>query len=170
VNHEINVQQVTVNAIGSGDVVILVDRHGRPLSCKKRLSDLEGVLDYRVLRAWEWRLAVQRMKSRLSGRSGRRRMTPWKRKTQSLAASLRLRRRFSPSKARGRQRFQCYSTRTWSDAKTRLWEQGNNRFRRHSRGGWVRWAHTVSNNHNKRKGGRYANTSNCHRQDDHGTH
>ena len=52
--------------------------------------------------------------------------------------------------------FESYPTTSWDDAAKRMWHQGHNRYRRHSRSGWVRWAHTVANNHNKRKGGCYA--------------
>lgn len=167
-NLPIQLRQVTVNAIDVGNGVILVDRHGEQICRRKRLVDLQGNVPAAVLKAWQWRFAAQGMKNRLSSRCSSRDLTPWERRTQSLAASFRLRRRFPLTKARSRQRFQRYSTHTWDDACSRLWQQGHNRFRRHARTGWERWAHTVSNNHNKRKGGRYARQSYCDSQDDHG--
>ncbi len=169
VKHPIQIRRVTVNAIVLGSKVVLVDRHGSQLCRQRQLADLVGRLPASVRRAWQWRVATTRMKSRLATRCGNRDLTPWERRLQSLAASFRLRGRFPLFATRGRKRFECYSTHTWDDASRRLWQQGHNRIRRHSRAGWVRWAHTVANNHNKRKGGRYASQSYCHRQDDHGT-
>lgn len=167
-NSQIRIQPVPVHAIVLGDFVILVDRRGRPLSTRQRLSELEGALDPSVPATWAWRLAARRMKSQFLSRCGNRQKSPWETKVSTLVASFRLRGRFRPAKARTRQRFERYATHTWEAASKRLWEQGHNRFRRHARGGWVRWAHTVSNNHNKKKGGRYANARYCDRQDDHG--
>jgi hypothetical protein len=169
VNRPIGVIQVSVNAVVQDESAILIDRHGRQLSSRKRLSDLEGVLDPSVITRWEWLLTSQRMKNCLSTRSSGRMKTPWEKRTHSLAKSFRLRVYFPPTETRRKQRFERYSTQTWRDACRRLWEQGHNRLRRHSRGGWVRWAHTVSNNHNKKKGGRYARARYCDRQADHGT-
>ena len=164
---QISVRRLTVNAIVLRDSVVLVDPCGRPLSKRKRLTEIEGILDPSAVVDWEWRESVRRMKYSLST-SNECLKTPWQKKTESLAQSLRIRARLPRAKARSRRRFERYSTRTWSDACKRLWTQGNNRFRRHSRNGWARWTHTVSNNHNRKKGGRYAHARYCDRQENHG--
>lgn len=167
---QFRIQRVSVNAICQGDFVILIDCHGQRLSSRKRRSDIECELGASIAGQWAWRLAVRRMKDRFTGRCTLRQKTPWQAKADNLASSFRIRARFFHSnKARSRQRFERYSTSTWEAASKRLWEQGHNRFRRHRRGGWVRWAHTVANNHNKKQGGRYANARYRDRQDDHGT-
>lgn len=161
------VRTVTVHALDLGDRCVLLDRHGNRLSRPLRLSEIEGPPNPESLLAICWRSAVQRLKARLQKRCEVRQRDPWGKKTASLAASLRLRARFPAAKPVTRLRFECYSTKTWDDACPRLWEQANNRYRLHCRDGWVRWSHTVSNNHNKRKGGRYAQARYCDRQDDH---
>lgn len=167
--HIVSIRQVTLNAIDQGEFVTLLDRKGRQIGCRRRLTELEGLLDPSAIPLWQWRWAVQRMRLRLSRRNERRCRTPWEKRTDSLAKSIGLRRRDRPYQPQGRQRFQSYPTHSWPEACRRLWTQGNNRFRRHSRDGWTRWTHTVSNNHNKRKGGRYAHEAYRDRQDDHGT-
>lgn len=165
----LRVRTVSVNAIEHGNRIILVDRHGRSLGGRKYLADIEGALNSKSIQSWQWKIATQRMKGRLSSRCDNQDQTPWQRRTKSLATSWRLRRTFATPRARRRQRFQAYSTQSWEEALRRLWGQGHNRMRRHSRDGWVRWSHTVSNNHNKRKGGRYACETYCNSQDDYGT-
>ncbi len=158
---QIKTRQVIVNAIDLGNAIVLVDRHGRRLSSEKPLSEIEGTLSSASLQQWKWRMAVQRMMSRILARTGKREQSAWEKRTSSLAASLRLRRRFKPTKANKRQRFERFKTRTWRDACIRLWQQGDSRARRYSRNGWTKWAHTVSNNHNRRKGGKYGPTYTC---------
>lgn len=166
--HQFRIRQLSVYAVLHGDVVILIDHLGRPISRRRRRSDFERDLAPSVPEVWAWRFAVRRMKSQFTVRCTRRQKPPWQAKADSLAVAFRIRARSRPIKARSRQRFERYATSTWKAASKRLWEQGHNCFRRHSRSGWVRWAHTVSNNHNKRQGGRYANARYRDRQDDHG--
>ncbi len=164
---QLAIRTITVNAINRGNFFILIDRRGRRLSRAFRLSDVEGYVDPVVLDEWHWKSACSRIRFRLLSRSHSRKESPWKKRVSNLAASHRMRRRLPRTKPISRQRFERYSTKNWNDACRRLWQQGDNRARRHSRGGWVRWAHTVSNNHNKRKGGRYGQDSYRNNNDDH---
>lgn len=152
---EIHFQSVTVNVIRIGKQQFLVEPSGRPICRCRSIQDICGPLAESAINHWRWRSATQRLLSRWSGDFKRHQQTPWERRCQSLVASFRFRQRSPESKPRTRQIFEKYSTANWPDAIKRLWQQGHNHFRRHCRDGWVRWSHTVSNNHNKRKGGRY---------------
>lgn len=162
----VQIQSITVPAIVVGNRAFLIDSKGRQICRSRLLTSFEGIADESVVVSWRWRLAVQRMKHRAQSHCGEQDRDPWAAKVKSLETSLRLRRTFATSRPRRRQRFEHYLTHEWPDAVHRMLEQGRNRSRRHSRDGWVRWAHTVSNNHNKRKGGRYASAIYSHSQDD----
>ncbi len=152
-----NNQVVTllVCAIKDGERVQLIDCQGQTLTGmidRKRL----GRLSKRSPAESAWLQAVRRQIGRLNTRfKSNANECPWFRKCKSLAASFRLR-GLDLGRPKSRRRFDCYLTKTWEDASVRLWRQGNNRHRRIQRTGWDRWATTVANNHNKRKGGRYA--------------
>lgn len=152
---EIVVHRVTVNVVESGAEFFLVDSHGSKIQSVTNLASISNLLDESTIREWEWANSVQRMLRRWRARLRRHCHDPWQRRCESLAASFRLRQLSLNSVATGKRHFECYSTSNWSDATKRMWRQSNNRFRRHSRNGWTRWSHTVSNNHNKRKGGPY---------------
>ncbi len=164
---DFTIQTVPVNAVMRGGHVYLIDRNGRRISSSHLLSNIVGEVSESVITKLSWDYAVRRMLSRCAGRRTAAKMSDWDRKAETLSRSFLMRRRFGAFKAKGRQRFERYKTSDWETACKRVWQQGHNRYRRHSRSGWVRWAHTVSNNHNKRKGGRYAAATYCHGQDDH---
>ena len=153
------VRDITVTAIIHGQFATLIDRHGRPLRRNIDVSRLGRLVDDAPLRErWAWRHAIARMKACVAGRaaasiSGCR--NPWQRKADNLAKSFYLR-SVDHARPRGRCRFEKYSTTTWDAAVKRLVQQGYNRFRYLNRSGWHRWSCTVSNNHNKKMGGRYA--------------
>ncbi len=157
------VRLLTIPALIRGDIAILLDNKGNAIRHGVSLSRITGSLDPAVEDRWRWKVAA----SRLGGKCFRQMLSkresdPWVRKADSLEKSFYLR-SFDQVNPTGKCRFEKYRTHTWEEAATRLWHQGNNRARRHSRSGWIRWAHTVSSNHNKRKGGRYgkAQGSNC---------
>lgn len=104
---------------------------------------------------WAWQLLAGRLEIRLQQAIRRWTRTPWEMKVQSLAQSFRYR-ALDLQRPRSRRRFEKYPTTNWPAAIQRLWWQGHNHNRYHSRGPWQRWVNTVANNHNKRKGGRYA--------------
>lgn len=163
-----DIQVIPVHAVVADGQATVIDCHGRPLCRKWPLADLLGPLPLHIANQWRWCEAVRRMKARLDQRYQAASRTPWMTKAKSLAQAFKVRTRFRLPKPKGRQRFERYATTSWHSACERLAEQGYNRVRRHSRDGWIRWAHTVSNNHNKRKGGRYAHARYGNSQDDHG--
>ncbi|KAA5541497.1 hypothetical protein FYK55_18235 [Roseiconus nitratireducens] len=151
-----NFQTVCVQAVEVNGSLMLLDRSGKRLCGAVRQSDLGESRNLFVLNAWRWSFAIDRMKVRIKRQIDNQTVDPWTRRAGSLAQSLRIRKRFARPVPSSRRRFEAYTTATWPEAAKRLWQQGNNRRRRHERTGWVRWAHTVANNHNKRKGGCYA--------------
>jgi hypothetical protein len=165
---EMRLRTLTVNAIECAGQVFLIDRLGRKISRSLDPAQIEGQLQRDTLVRLQWAASVRRMQAKLKTRLSRRQLDVWMQKASSLAASFRLRRRFCRPKPVSRQRFERYLTDTWSDACTRLVMQGINRNRRHSRSGWVRWSHTVANNHNKKRGGRYSYEYYCDREANHG--
>jgi len=159
---------IQVHVIVKGDRVRVMDRDGRVSGRWYVREQLEGSLASGVEVQLRWEEATQRLARRAASWVSSAAKSSWEAKSESLAKSFRLR-ALDKTRPRGRCRFESYSTKTWEEATLRLWHQANNRARRHDRNGWVLWSHTVSNNHNKRKGGRYARSQNCHRKDDHAT-
>lgn len=154
----ITIQHVLVTAVVHNKRATLVDAQGRVICRNVELARLGKAADEASLQErWEWRHAAARMKACVTGRITRRTAhgNPWQRKADCLAKSFQ-RRSTDHVRPRGRCRFEQYNTTTWDEAAKRMLQQGYNRFRYLSRSGWHRWAYTVSNNHNKKMGGRYA--------------
>jgi hypothetical protein len=158
---EVTVRVFAVSVVVCDDRGTIVDRDGRVLArdiVLDRLRPLEN--ERKLLDAMQWITAARRMQQSLARRTNRRlaEKDPWKRKAENLAASFR-RRSLDNVRPKDRGRFEQYRTTTWDEAVRRLWQQGHNRFRYFNRSGWNRWSYTVSNNHNKKSGGRYAKTA-----------
>jgi hypothetical protein len=147
---DIEVREITVHAIVEGDWLIPIDQSGNRIGKKVRASKVGGRLEPHVLSEWCWSRARQRMVYRALSSSYPKQYDPWTTRINSLASSLRMRRRLPQSMPHSRQRFECYSTLTWEESVHRLWEQANNRQRKASLTGWARWAATVSRNHNRK--------------------
>lgn len=160
---DMNIVELQVHAVIKENRVQIVDRQGQRIGRSRSLIELVGPLDEVVGKRLRWEQATQRMVWRLASRATTRAKTPWQVRTDSLAASFRLRGRMRSTEAdpTGRRHHEAYLTITWKDAVGRMWAQANNRFRRHARTGWAKWACTVSNNHNKRKDRRYEKASSC---------
>lgn len=124
VNRQIQVVQITVNAVAIGQKMYLINRKGQRVSRGLRPEEIEGSPEAFITKDWQWKVAITRMKSRLTTRSAMREESAWTRKTKSLAASFRIRRRFRSRPPHARQRFEVYSTHSWEEACKRLWEQG----------------------------------------------
>ena len=142
-------------AVVSGCGIILLDRHGRSIGKTIQPARLAGPIDRRSALPHLWKLAAARMTAVGQRQQSSRYPNLWLRRAESLAHSFNLRGR-DHCRPRARQKFERYPTTDWRMAVKRLWQQGHNSFRHHSRTGWHRWAVTVANNHNKRNGGRYA--------------
>ena len=145
-----------VSAYQHEGIVQLVDRNGivltEPIE-RSRLGRLPRQEDPRTTR---WSRVFKKQLTRMRSRwRAAQQCDPWEIKYKSLAASHRYR-GMEINRPKSRRRFEVYNTRSWESAFRRLWQQGNNRFRHVSRTEWDRWYVTVANNHNKRKGGRYA--------------
>lgn len=152
---QVRLTRVSVPALVFGDRLVLVDATGNRLS---KWIDADRVAvdpDPEIVSQWEWNRALTRLKAQLAGHLERQARNPWQVKCATLAKSFSLRAR-DLHRPRGRCRFERYSTTTWGDAAHRLSQQAQNRARYGRRPPWVRWAQCVANNHNKRKGGRYA--------------
>jgi hypothetical protein len=152
---QIKLVTINVTAIEWNGRVRLLDHKGRSLTQLIQRPELNDPLAQEVLTYWHWRMTCQRLSARLIARHRRRTLDAWGRKFQTWATSLRLR-GHDVGRTRTRRKFERYKTTTWPEAIDRLWHQGNNHRRYHSRSGWTRWSQNVANNHNKRKGGRYA--------------
>jgi hypothetical protein len=160
---DVKLVELRVVAISIGTSLTVLDRRGRRI-CNLKRDRLCRRADTRILHEWRWRSAAKTQISRLLSRCKSRACDPWTVKAQNLAASVRLR-SFDLRRPRTRQRFEAYQTEDWDRAARRLWQQANNRRRVRERSGWARWSHTVSNNFNKRKGGRYAKAQDRHCED-----
>jgi hypothetical protein len=161
------VGEVKLLAVLNGQRVTLLDRTGKPVGGSLPVTRLEGPIDSATAECHLWRLAAARMAATCKRQMSLRRSDAWMRRADSLAHSFRIRGR-DHRRPRTRQRFELYPTTTWPDAVHRMWQQGVSAARYHRLSGWRRWAYTVSNNHNKRKGGRYAATSDRYRENDSG--
>ena len=160
------IRMLTVPAMIRGNLAILLDNKGNVIRHGVSLSRLTGPLAPAVEDRWRWEFAANRMAGKCFWQmQSKKDSDPWVQKAGSLAKSFHLR-SFDCVNPTGKCRFEKYATCTWEEAATRLWHQANNRARRHSRSGWIRWAHTVSSNHNKRKGGRYDKAKSSHCEDD----
>lgn len=150
---------IEVAALVQGDRVLLLDRSGKRIGCSV-LADRIGRLDDNVAAKLLWQKAAERMLAAYWEESFRRNLSGWGKKAASLAASCRLR-LLDQQRPRNRTSVvqTTYATTTWQKAAQRMWHQANNRFRLHARSGWRRWASSVANNSNKRKGGRYAQSN-----------
>ena len=148
---QIKVRTITINAIVRGERVIPIDRQGKAICRKRAIVDIQGPIDQGAVLRLRWDAAIVRMKTRLKARADSRVGDPWSTKTSCLASSLRIRRRMERPRPTRKRRFESYSTHTWDEAVNRLREQAHNRLRRARRGGWDRWSHTVSRNHNKKR-------------------
>lgn len=155
---------ITVLGVNDGKKVTLLDRRGRALCRDVSVTKLEGPIDYRLAQKRIWERVANWMRVNLYQRTKQRPENPWQARANNLATSFTLR-SYDLSRPGARRHFETYPTTTWKAASKRMWEQGHNRYRRHTRSGWARWSSTVSNNHNKRKGGRYAKTQNVDKQD-----
>jgi hypothetical protein len=149
-SHEIEVREITLHAIVEGDWLIPIDRSGNRIGKKILASKIGGQLEPEVLADWCWLKAIPRIVQRALTNAHYKKCDPWTTRINSLACSLRLRRRLPQSTPHTRQRFQCYSTSTWEESVHRLWEQAYNRQRKALLTGWDRWAATVSRNHNRK--------------------
>lgn len=165
-----SLKQITVYAIEIGGLLVLVDRNGERISRAIQRNEIIGGRSEEILAKWQWAAVVKTMAASSQRCHQSHTNCPWARKADSLASSCRNRRRFRSPPLRGRQRFESYSTSTWRDACKRLSMQGANRVRRHRWNGWVRWSHTVANNHNKKRGGRYSYESYCNSETNHVAH
>lgn len=161
------IQEVTVLAVVTGRGFTLLDRQGHMIGATLRATCLNGPIEPRMAEPHLWRLATARMAATSKRYNASRRENAWLRRADSLAKSFQIRGR-DRSCPHSRQRFERYSTSDWPQAVSRMYMQGINAARYHSRSGWQRWANTVANNHNKRKGGRYAAASYGDRENDHG--
>jgi len=142
-------KEPSVRAIVVGDRAVLVDRHGNRLSkYAVSLDRIVGAVDVANVEQWLWADAARRMAQRAS-RLTSQPPNPWKRRAETMAMSLRLRRR-DDLRPRTKHRIEKFRTATWSAASERLAEQGLSSFRWHSRAGWDRWAQTSANNSNRR--------------------
>jgi hypothetical protein len=166
---KIEITQVQVHARINGNRLRFIDLNGKAISRWLNKSDVSGVLNETVEESPNWEQSVKRMVWRFESRTALRKGSPWQAKASTLAASFRIRGQMLDWRREptGRRHFEQYGTKTWEAATKRLWTQGHNRFRRYARTGWARWAATVSNNHNKKKGGKYARKYNSHSQKDH---
>lgn len=169
-NQPRSLKQITVHAIEIGGMLVLVDRHGERISRAIEWKEIIGGRSEKILAKWQWNAVAKRMAASSQRHHQSHTNCPWARKADSLASSFRIRRRFRSPPVRRRQRFESYTTSSWSDACKRLSMQGTNRSRRHRWNGWVRWSHTVANNHNKKKGGRYSYESYCNSETNHVAH
>jgi hypothetical protein len=147
---DIEVREVTLHAIVEGDWLIPIDQSGNRIGKKVRASKVGGRLESHVLSEWCWTRAIQRMLYRALSNSYPEHHDPWTVRINSLASSLRVRRRLPQRMPHSRQRFERYSTSTWEESVHRLWEQANSRKRKALLTGWDRWAATVSRNHNRK--------------------
>lgn len=147
--------EVTLLAVATDRGMTLLDRQGRAIGCTIKQSRLEGPINRRSAEPCLWRSAAQRMVGTALRRVESQQSCPWFKRANSLAKSFKLR-GLEHCRPRSRQRFESFPTTTWTNAANRMWQQGNSAQRYHGRSGWTRWASTVSNNHNKRKGGKYA--------------
>jgi hypothetical protein len=141
---------VPVAVIRSGSRATLVDRNGRTLRSNVAIARL-GPADENVLSDYLWRrwaqYAIDRTRFDAEG-------DPWTRKALVLVKSFRLRRHGKPCRSSRRQGDR-FKSGTWPEAADRMWMQAHNRYCRHRRTGWERWAWTVSGNQNKRAEDRY---------------
>lgn len=150
---------ISVPVVRCGKWLILVDKHGHKLR-SVRADQLAYEPIAGLVEKWSWELQAKRMAFALARQIHEaRNLSSWQRKTDSLAKSFCLR-SYDLTRPTGWCHFESYPTHTWPDACHRMREQCFNRVRLNQRTGWQRWAATVSNNHNKRKGGRYAKTCN----------
>lgn len=149
------IQRVSVPAIIYANHLIVVDQRGRKLSQAIPFQQVIDDPDPCVLRRWLWWATVQRLQNTWKRQMERSQMNPWQKKAEILATSFRLR-GYDVVRPHGRQRFEKYATTSWPEAACRLGHQISNRCRWRRRTGWERYAHSAANNHNKRKGGRYA--------------
>lgn len=147
--------EVKLLAVATDNGVTLLDRQGRAIGPTIKRPRLEGPIDWRCAQHCLWRVAAQRMAATISRHIASRRAVPWLRRADSLAKSFKLRGQ-DRCRPRARQKFERFPTTEWQSASKRMWQQGHSAQRYHGRSGWIRWASTVSNNHNKRKGGKYA--------------
>jgi hypothetical protein len=155
---------LSIQAAIHNNKATLLDRNGIPLLYGVPISRVDGPIHSSVATKWLWKLAIGHMLLKISGDRVRATQDCWKNKADSLAHSFRLR-GLDRAHCHEHCRFERYPTVTWQEAAKRMQTQGHNHFRRHARNGWNRWAHTVSNNHNKRKEGRYAANTYSDRQD-----
>lgn len=160
---------VTVNALVIGDKILLIDRHGRRIGTRRKKSDVIGFVDADAVLKLQWKYAAHWAAMIFWNRNKRRNEDDWTRKTNSMAASCRVRGYFSQPEPTGKTRLSSYPTTRWDLASSRLWQQIHNRIKKHNRSGWQRWAETTANNHNKKKGNRYEKAGRNHRVSDHET-
>lgn len=172
INHEqrerslhLTLQSLNLKVLVRGNRFLLIDARGNRLSKWLRFEEIATEPDDGVLLQWRWKFAIYRLQHQINGKRTRASQDPWQTKIATLKASFRFR-SFDLHRPRTRGTFDRYPTSTWEAAIHRLWQQGHNHHRYHSRSGWTRWSSTVANNHNKRKGGRYAASRYGHCQSD----
>lgn len=149
---------LTITAIQRGSEVRLVDSCGTFITQWLPPGHLTAIWSSKALDHQRWLHCVQRILEQTERHERRCAMSPWQLRTASMSASFRLRGQF-PNRRKQRVArgwLEPFSTTTWEAAIPRLYEQMHNSRRKHLRSSWERWFITVSNNHNKRKGGRYA--------------
>ncbi len=149
-NHSIEIRKITLHAVVDGEWLIPIDCEGNRLSTKIRAALVNDQLGSRALDNLIWMEASRRIAYRAVSNASAQQYDPWKNRLDSLASSLRMRRRLPQTMQHSRQRFERYSTSTWEESIHRLWKQADNRMRKASRTGWERWADTVSRNHNRK--------------------
>ncbi len=149
-NHLIEIRKITIHAVVDGEWLIPIDSEGNRLSTKIRTALVSDQLGSRARDNLIWMEASRRIACRAVSNASAKQYDPWRNRLDSLASSLRMRRRFLQSAPRSRQRFERFSTSTWEESVHRIWQQADARRRKASRTGWERWADTVSRNHNRK--------------------
>lgn len=104
----------------------------------------------KALERVKWQERIKAMLSRASYHASLCNAGPWYRRAESMACSFKLRKGQVLRWRGSKRQLDYFSTTTWENAARRLYIQGKNASRRHDQTGWVLWAHTVSNNHDKR--------------------
>lgn len=144
-------EMLSVAAIVTDEGAVLVDRHGRTLSSTRVNLDRIGPVESKtVLIDRLWRATIQRLINRLWQRAKSRCADPWSKRADGLVKSFRLR-LYNERPIGPRVRLENFPTTTWWAAAKRMVWQGHNRARRHDMTGWIHWAHTASNNTNRRQ-------------------
>jgi len=140
---------VSLTAMTHNGKLRLYDAAGLPLS-KWFKSSLCAPISSEVLNQIAWQERMKTLAYKASQRVCIQNADPWSRRAESFACSFKLRKRQLLRWKGAKRQQDKYSTTNWREAVSRLATQGKNASRRHDQTGWVLWAHTVSNNNEKR--------------------